>query len=326
VKGVAAVGSSTLIYDSLMTTALDSSSTEYGLLAEWIEHPKDFSSVTFQMRKEARWHDGTPITPADAIFAFNQIISKGRPFFRLYYGNVEKAEDLGDNILRFTFNEKNNRELPHIMGQLPILPKHYWKDRDFTKSSLEKPLGSGPYEIGAFEAGRHIEYERVADYWGKDLPVNIGANNFATMRFEYYKDPNAAFEAFKAGKLDLRQENSSINWATRYDFPALEKGDVIKQEITTAGPKASQAFIFNTRRDKFSDVRVREALALAFDFEWTNKAIFFGQYARPTSYFQGTEDLMATGIPEGAELEILDARIAACFAGPKSFCKRLAGR
>lgn len=305
VKGNAATGIGR-IYDTLMTSALDASSTEYGLLAEWIEHPKDFSSVTFKMRDEATWHDGKPITPKDAVFSFNLLVSKGVPFYRLYYANIEKAEDMGDNILRFTFDEKNNRELPHIMGQLLVLPEHYWKDRDFSESTLEKPLGSGPYKIGKFEAGRTLEYDRVDDYWGKDLPVNVGQHNFGKLRFEYYKDPNAAFEAFKAGQLDLREENSSINWATRYDFPAAKNGDVIKEEIVTDGPKRSQTFVFNTRREKFSDVRVREALALMFDFEWTNKAIFYGQYARPTSYFQGTSDLMSSDLPEGRELEILE--------------------
>lgn len=306
VKGDPATGAG-LIYDALMTPSLDESSTAYGLLAEWIEFPDDYSSVAFKLREGARWHDGKPITPQDVIFSFETLTSKGAPFYRFYYGNVEKAEDAGDNIVRFTFNQKNNRELPHIMGQLTILPEHYWKDRDFTRSSLDVPLGSGPYKIGKFEAGRFVDYERVEDYWGADLPVNIGTNNFDTLKFEYFKDPNAAFEAFKAGQLDLRLENSSINWATRYDFPAMERGDVIKAEIETAGPKVSQTFAFNTRRKKFADVRVREALALAFDFEWTNKAIFFGQYGRPTSYFQGTEDLMSGGVPEGRELEILEA-------------------
>jgi len=305
VKGNSAIGVSR-IYDSLMTSALDASATEYGLLAEWIEHPKDFSSVNFKIRDEAKWHDGTPITPKDVVFTFNLLITKAIPGYRLYYANVETAKDMGDNIVRFEFDEKNNRELPHIMGQLTILPEHYWKDRDFTKSSLEKPLGSGPYAIGNFEAGRHLEYDRVEDYWGKDLPVNVGQHNFDKLRFEYYKDPNAAFEAFKAGKLDHREENSSINWATRYNFPAVKGGDVVKEEIVTDGPKRSQTFVFNTRREKFSDVRVREALALMFDFEWTNKAIFYDQYARPTSYFQGTKDLMSSGKPEGRELEILE--------------------
>ena len=305
VKGNAATGVGR-IYDTLMTPALDASSTEYGLLAEWIEHPSDYSSVSFKIRDDARWHDGKPVTPKDVVFTFNMLIEKAIPGYRLYYANVENAEDAGDNIVRFTFDQKNNRELPHIMGQLVVMPEHYWKDRDFSKSSLDKPLGSGPYRIGDFEAGRHVEYERVEDYWGQDLPVNVGMNNFGKLRYEYYKAPNAAFEAFKAGKLDHRSENSSINWATRYDFPAANRGDVIKEEIETDGPKVSQTFVFNTRLDKFSDIRVREALALMFDFEWTNKAIFYGQYARPTSYFQGTADLMSSGLPEGRELEILE--------------------
>lgn len=305
VKGDAATGIG-LIYDTLMTPTYDADSTEYGLLAEWIEYPKDYSWVAFKMREEAMWHDGTPITPKDAIFAYNTLTTKGAPFYRLYYGNVEKAEDAGGGIVKFSFDQANNRELPHIMGQLVVLPEHYWKTRDFTKSSTDKPLGSGPYDIGEFEVNRVVVYDRVPDYWGKDLPVMVGHHNFDRLRYEYYKDPNAAFDAFKAGKLDHREENSSLVWATRYDFPALKDGKVEKQEIDVAGPKRTQTFVFNLRKDRFQDRRVREALALGFDFEWTNEAIFFGQYARPTSYFQGTPDLMATGVPEGAELAILE--------------------
>jgi len=295
-----------LIYDELMTNPLDEDSTSYGSLVEWIEWPKDYSSVVFKIRDEARWHDGEPITPEDVIFAYQQITTVGRPFYRAYYENVEKAEALPGNLLRFAFDQTDNRELPHIMAQVPVLPKHWWQDRAFDESSLEAPLGSGPYKVGRFEANTFCEFERVEDWWGRDLPVNRGAHNFDTLRFEYFKDPNAAFDAFKAGQVDFRAENSSLNWGTRYDFPALERGDVVKRAVELDGPKTTQSFAFNTRRPLFKDRRVREALGMAFDFEWLNKAIFFDSYARPSSYFQGTDDLMAEGLPEGRELELLE--------------------
>ena len=295
-----------VIYDELMSNPLDEDSTAYGSLVEWMEWPKDYSSVTFKIRDEARWHDGEPITPDDVVYSFELVTTMGRPLYRLYYENVEKAEALPGNLLRFTFNQSDNRELPHIMGQVPVLPKHWWKDRKFDESSLEAPLGSGPYRVGKFEANTFCEFERVEDYWGRDLPINIGKNNFDILRFEYFKDPNTAFDAFKAGQVDYRAENSSLNWGTRYDFPAMERGDVIKRAVEVDGPKATQSFAFNTRRPIFSDRRVREAIGMAFDFEWLNKAIFFGSYARPSSYFQGTSDLMAQGMPEGRELEILE--------------------
>ena len=295
-----------LIYDALMTDPFDESSTSYGLLAEWIEWPDDYSSVIFKLRDEARWHDGRPITPEDVIFSFNLMTTKGRPFYRAYYANVEKAEAIDGNCVRFVFDQKNNRELPHIMSQVPVLPKHYWEDRNFDESSLDVPLGSGPYKIGKFEANTFCEFERVEDYWGADLPVNVGANNFDILRFEYFKDPNAAFDAFKSGAVDYRDENSSLNWGTRYDFPAIERGEVVREAVEVEGPKFAQSFAFNTRRPLFKDKRVREALGLAFDFEWLNKAIFFDSYARPNSYFQGTTDLMSQGVPEGQELEVLE--------------------
>ena len=307
VKGDAATGSG-LVFESLMTSSLDESSTEYGLIAEWVEYPADYSSVTFGIREQARWHDGEPITPEDAIFSHRVLVEKGHPFFRAYYANVEKAEKVGDGVVRFAFSETGNRELPHIMGQLSILPAHWWESRDFARSGVdERLLGSGPYRVGEFTTGRSIAYERVGDYWGADLPVNVGQNNFGTIRYEYFKDEEAAFDAFKSGAIHYREENSSKRWATQYDFPALKRGEVVKREIVQGGPKATQVFAFNLRRDKFKDVRTREALALMFDFEWSNDALFYGQYARPASYFQGTEGLMATGVPEGAELALLEA-------------------
>lgn len=295
-----------LIYDPLMDVSLDEDSTSYGLLAEWMEWPDDYSSVIFKLRDEARWHDGEPITPEDVVYSYGLVTDKGRPFYRLYYANVEKAEVLDGNRVRFVFDQKDNRELPHIMAQLPVLPKHFWESRNFEDSSLEAPLGSGAYRVGTFEANTFCTFERVEDYWGVDLPINVGKSNFDTLRFEYFKDPNAAFDAFKSGAIDYRAENSSLNWGTRYDFPAMKRGEVVRESVEISGPKATQSFAFNTRRPLFADRRVREAIGFAFDFEWINKAIFFDSYARPTSYFQGTPELMAAGIPEGAELALLE--------------------
>ncbi|MEM7546982.1 MAG: extracellular solute-binding protein [Pseudomonadota bacterium] len=306
VKGDSPAGIS-LIYDSLMTPSLDQGSTQYGLLAEWFEYPDDYSWASFKLRDGARWHDGTPVTVDDVIFSFNILIEKGHPQFRFYYANVTGARDLGERVVRFDFDVKNNRELPHIMGQLTILPKHWWEGRAFDESSLEVPLGSGPYRIGAFEPGRFIQYDRVADYWGVDLPVNRGLNNMDAIRYEVFLDGTATFEAFKSGEFDFRAENSASTWAEKYDFPAVGRGLVQREEIETEGPKQTQTFAFNLRRPKFQDRRVREAISLAFDFERTNKAIYFSQYARPRSYFQGTESLMPAGAPEGAELAMLEA-------------------
>ncbi len=295
-----------IIFDTLMTSSLDQGSTEYGLLAEWMEHPDDYSWASFRLRDGARWHDGAPITVDDVIFSLNILLEKGHPQYKFYYANVVEAIDLGDRVVRFNFDVKNNRELPHIMGQLAILPKHWWEGRAFDESSLEPPLGSGPYRIGAFEAGRYIEYERVKDYWGADLPVNIGKNNFDTIRYEIFLDGEAAFEGFKSGEFDYRAENSASKWAQQYEFPAAKKGLVTKEEIVEEGPKRIQTFAFNLRRPQFQNRKVREAIKLAFDFERTNATVYFGQYARPRSYFQGTDSLMATGAPTGAELAMLE--------------------
>ncbi|MEL7463086.1 MAG: extracellular solute-binding protein [Pseudomonadota bacterium] len=295
-----------LIFDQLMARPQDEGSAEYGLLTEWIERPKDFSSAAFKIRPEARWHDGRPVTAADVVFTFNVLKEKGQPFYRFYYENVVDARDMGDGVVRFDFDQANNRELPQIMGQLTVLPKHWWESRAFDESSLEPMLGSGPYRIGAFETGRYIEYERVEDYWAADLPVNRGQHNIDRVRYEIFLDADAAFEGFKSGEFDFRDENSASKWAQGYDFPAVERGFVQRKEIPTEGPKRSQTFAFNLRRPKFQDRRVREAIKLAFDFERTNKAVYFEQYARPRSFFQGTPGLMAEGVPEGAELAMLD--------------------
>jgi len=301
-----------LIYETLMQDSLEEPSTSYGLIAEWASYPPDFSSVTFKLRDEARWQDGTPIAPEDVVYSL-EINKAANPRMGLYYKNVAKAEATGQNQVTFTFDVKGNRELPMIMGQLTILPKHYWtgKDangnqRDPLKTTLEPPLGSGPYRIKQMTPGRTISYERVADYWGKDLPVNRGEWNFDTIRFDYYRDETVAFEGFKAGNLDYWQEASSKNWATAYDFAAVRDGLIKRQEVETERSQPMQCFVFNVRRPQFQDRRVRKAFALAFDFEWANKNLFFGQYARVGSYFQGTELAAPADLPQGRELEILN--------------------
>ena len=301
-----------LIYETLMQDSLEEPSTSYGLIAEWASYPPDFSSVTFKLRDEARWQDGTPITPEDVVYSL-EINKAANPRMGLYYKNVAKAEATGPNQVTFTFDVKGNRELPMIMGQLTILPKHYWMDKDANgnqrdplKTTLEPPLGSGPYRIKQMTPGRTISYERVADYWGKDLPVNRGQWNFDTIRFDYYRDETVAFEGFKAGNLDYWQEASSKNWATAYDFAAVRDGLIKRQEVETERSQPMQCFVFNIRRPQFQDRRVRQAFALAFDFEWANKNLFFGQYARVGSYFQGTELAAPADMPQGRELEILN--------------------
>jgi microcin C transport system substrate-binding protein len=299
-----------LINDTLMVSSPDESSTEYGLIAEWVSHPADFSSATFGLRQGARFHDGKPITPEDVIFSL-ETLKKTHPQFGYYYKNVVKAEKTGEREVTFTFDQTGNRELPLIVGQLPVLPKHYWEGkgengepRDLAKTTLEIPLGSGPYRIKSFEPGRNIVYERVKDWWAKDLPVTIGQWNFDELRYEYFRDRVPAFEAFKAGGIDFFVENSAKEWATAYVFDALSAGHVRKEEIKDGDPPQMQAFAFNLRRPQFQDSRVRRAFILAFDFEWANKNIFFDQYARVTNYF-GEEDLRSRGLPEGLELEIL---------------------
>jgi len=292
-------------YDSLMVSSLDEPSTMYGLIAETIAWPDDFSWVEFTLRPEARWHDGQPITADDVIFSFNSLKDKGAPFYRFYYSNVVKAEIITDQKVRFTFSQAGNRELPQIMGQLVVLPKHYWASRDFSTSTLEPPLGSGPYRIGKVDTNRSITYERVTDYWAKDLPVSRGTNNFDQVIYEYFRDQTVALEAFKAGAYDFRAENSAKNWATAYNFPAFEKGLVKRELIPDETGAGMQSFAFNLRRAKFRDRAVRQAISMTFDFEWTNKTLFYGQYQRTRSFFEGSE-LAATGLPSPDELAILE--------------------
>lgn len=300
-----------LIYESLMTGALDEVSTEYGALAEAVTHPGDFSSVTYRLRPQAKWHDGRPVTPEDVIFSI-EAFKKHHPQYSAYYRHVVKAEKVGERDVKFTFDGPGNRELPQIVGQLTVLPKHWWegtdsegRKRDISQTTLEKPLGSAAYRIKDFVAGRSITLERVKDWWGADLSVNVGRNNFDEQRYEYFRDSTVALEAFKGDQVDFRTENSAKNWATAYDFPAVSDKRVVLEEFPNRSSGIMQAFVPNIRRDKFRDPRVRRALNFAFDFEEMNKQIFFDQYKRISSYFDGTE-LASGGLPQGKELEILE--------------------
>ncbi len=296
--------------DSLMTSSLDEVSAEYGLLAESVSYPDDFTSCTYRLRPEAKWHDGKPVTVEDVIFSFNAFKTHD-PQLSAYYRHVTKAEKTGEREVTFTFDQAGNRELPQIVGQINVLPKHWWegkdaqgRQRDISQTTLEPPLGCGAYRVKSFVPGRSITYERVPDYWGNDVNVNLGTNNFDELRYEYFRDSTVALEAFKADQVDWRTENSAKDWATAYDFPAVRDKRVVLEEFDIRNVGIMQAFAFNTRRDKFKDPRVRRAFNFAFDFEEMNKQIFFGQYKRINSYFEGTE-LASSGLPEGLELEIL---------------------
>lgn len=300
-----------LIYDTLFVPALDEVSSEYGLVAEAVNYPDDFSSASFRLRAEAKWHNGKPVTPDDVLFSFNAF-KKLSPQAGAEYRHVIKAEITGNREITFTFDGPGNRSLPQALGRLTVLPKEWWegsdadgKKRSIGDTTLEPPLGSGAYRIKEFAPGSNIVYERVKDYWGKDLNVRIGRDNFDELRFEYFRNSTTAIEAFKKNAVDWRIENSSKNWATAYDFSAVKDKRVILEEFPINKFGIMQAFAFNIRRDKFKDSRVRRAFNYAFDFDNMNKQIFFGQYKRIASYFEGTE-LAATGVPTGRELELLE--------------------
>jgi microcin C transport system substrate-binding protein len=300
----------TRIYDQLLTPSLDEISTEYGLLAEAVSYPPDTSFAIYRLRREARWHDGETVTPEDVIYSF-EVFKKNWPVYGAYYRHVVKAEQSGEREITFRFDQPGNRELPQILGQLTILPKHWWEGtdangnkRDVTATMLEPPLGSGPYRIKDFVPGRSIVYERVKDYWGRNLNVNIGRDNFEEVRVEYYRDSTTELVAFTADQFDWRVESSAKNWATAYDFPAVRDKRVVREEFPVRSQGIMQAFVANIRRDKFKDPRVRRALNYVFDFEEMNKQLFYGQYERINSYFFGTE-LASSGLPQGLELEIL---------------------
>ncbi|SDJ41620.1 extracellular solute-binding protein [Pseudomonas abietaniphila] len=294
-----------LIYDTLARQGLDEPFTEYGLIAGKIEKAPDNSWVRFYLRPEAKFNDGHPVRAEDVVFSFNTLIKDGSPLYRSYYADVDQVVAEDPLTVLFKFKHNDNRELPLIIGQLPVLPKHWWASRDFNKGNLEIPLGSGPYKVVDVKAGRSVRYERVKDYWGKDLPVNKGLYNFDRLSTDYYRDNTVALEALKAGAFDFWQEMTAKNWATAYDVPAVREGRLIKEEIPNGNPQGMQGFIFNLRKPMFQDVRVRQALSLLLDFEWTNKQLFFGTYTRTKSYFDNS-DMASRGLPSDAELKILE--------------------
>jgi microcin C transport system substrate-binding protein len=317
-----------LIFETLTAPSLDEVATEYGLIAEQISYPADFAWAIYRLRREARWHDGAPITPEDVIFSFDAF-KTNNPRQSAYYRHVTKVEKTGEHEVTFRFDAPGNRELPQIVGQLQVMPKHWWegndksgRKRDITATTLEPPLGSGPYRIKEFVAGRSLVLERVKDAWANGLAVNVGQNNFDEMRYEYFRDNTVAFEAFKADQFDYRRENVARNWMTAYDFPAVNEKRIVREEFPMRSIGIMQCFAFNTRREKFKDARVRRAFNFAYDFEEMNKQIFYGQYRRIGSYFDGTElawnwrpdpeELSTAKVvpggdrPEGLELEILE--------------------
>ena len=321
-KGRAAKGL-TLIYDTLTVESYDEVSTAYGLLAESVTYPDDFAWATYRLRPQARWHDGKPVTSEDVVFSLD-ILKKQSPMYIAYYQHVVKAEKVGERDVKFTFDAPGNRELPMIVGQLNVLPKHWWegtdssgKKRDITATTLEAPLGNGAYRVKSFEVGRRVVYERVNDYWGKDVNVNVGCDNFDEFRFEYFRDLTAAREAFKGGHLDFWVENSAKEWATAYDFPAVQEKRVLLEEFHVQNMGLMRAFAFNIRRDNFKDPRLRRAFNCAFDFEEMNKQLSYGQDTRIDSYFHGSElawnapgdgdeSGASTARPRGLELDILE--------------------
>lgn len=304
-RGVAAAGVSTYLYDTLLARSDDEPSSKYGLVAESVEVPEDRSHVIFNLREEARFQDGQPITADDVKFSFELLVSDGHPTFKNYYHDVSKVTVENERRIRFDFSSTSNRELPFILGEFPIFPEHYWQDRTFGENGLDVPVGSGPYRIAKFEAGRSVTYGRVEDYWAKDLAPRKGRFNFDNIVIEYYTDDTVALESFRAGNYDYRIESSAKNWATAYSGDALEAGKIIKESIDHNRPAGMQAFIFNSRREVFKDPAVRKALAYGFDFQWANKNLFYGQYTRTKSYFENSE-LASSGLPTGRELEILE--------------------
>jgi microcin C transport system substrate-binding protein len=303
-----------LVFETLTTPSLDENSTQYGNLAEAFSYPDDFSSVTFRMNPRAKWADGKPVTAEDVVWTFNKVIELN-PSQANYFANVTKAEVSAPGEVTFTFDQGGNRELPHIMGQLIVLPQHWWeatgpdgKPRDIGRSTLEPPMGSGPYKLASFSPGTSITYERDPSYWGLKEPFNVGQNNFAAIKYEYFRDTTAEFEGFKGDAFDWWDENIALRWQNEYNFPAVTEGKVVKELFENAyrGSGILVGFVPNLRKPLFQNEALREAMLYAFDFEELDKLRFFGQYDRINSYFYGTE-FASSGLPQGEELEILNS-------------------
>lgn len=303
-KGDAAHGLDYL-FDSLMVRAQDEPDSVYGLIAETADVAADRLSVTFKLRTAAKFADGTPVTADDVVFSFTTLKEKGRPEYKLTLRDVVSAEAIDAATVRYIFKGELIRDLPLVVATLPVLSKAYYTTENFEETTLKAPLGSGPYAIKDFRPGTYVAYKRREDYWAKDLPVNRGRFNFDELRYDYYRDRNVELEAIKSGQLDLREEFTSVNWATGYDILAVREGRLIKDTLGDERPSGAQGYFLNTRRDKFKDVRVREALDLAFDFEWSNKKLFYGLYTRTASFFENS-DMKATGLPSPEELALLE--------------------
>ena len=296
VRGSAAAGIRWHVFESLMGRAYDEPFSLYGLIAESITTPDDRSWVEFTLRPEARFSDGKPVTVEDVIFTIETLRDQGRPNHKFYYGKVTSMEKTGDRSVRLTFSEDGDREMPLIMGLMPILPRHVYEGQDFTRTGLTPMIGSGPYTIGDVDPGSSITFVRNPDYWGKDVPAARGHNNFDRIRYDYFRDANASFEAFKSGEYTLRIEDDPTRWSTGYDVPAVKDGRIIRESIRKKTPSGMRALVFNTRRDVFSDIRIRKALGLMFDFEWINKNLFYGLYTRTRSFYDNSE-LSSAGRP-----------------------------
>ncbi len=304
-KGDSAAGLLEHLYDSLVVGSGDEKDAAYGLVAHSIEVADDRMSTTFYMRPEARFADGSPVTADDPVFTFDTLKTKGHPSYRFVLRDVVKAEAIDKHTVRYTFKGDQTRDLPLLVGGLPILSKAYYDTRDFTKTTLdEPPLGSGPYELVGHKPNAYVDYRRRDDYWAKDLPVNVGQNNFAEIRYNYYQDRGASLIGFAGGEYDLREEFVSKSWATGYNFPAVKDGRVKLLTLPDDTPSGTQGWFINTRRKKFADPRVRQALGYAFDFEWTNKNLFFSLYKRTDSFFVNSE-MAASGKPSPEELALL---------------------
>lgn len=307
IKGNPGDGVGTLVYQTLMEQAYDEPFSMYGLLAESVERAEDNSSVTFNLRTIAKWEDGKPVTADDVVWSFNALMKEGAPFYKAYYADVKEVIAESPTRVTFIFKTKENNELPMIIGQLPVLPKHYFTDgkHQFGVTTLTPPIGSGPYKLSAVAPGRSITYTKVENWWGKDLPVFKGRYNFNQIIYNYFRDQNVGLEAFFAGNYDIQQEMIAKSWATSYNAPPVLDGRIIKQEIANKRPQGSQSWLYNIRKPIFKDREVRKALAYAFDFEWENKQFAYGAYTRTRSFFENS-DLASKGLPSGKELEILE--------------------
>lgn len=306
IKGLAAPGITQYLFQSLMVPSYDEPQSYYGLIAQSIYLAPDRSYAEFVLNPKARWHDGTPITVEDVIWTLNTLKEKGHPLYRVTYAPIERAEKIGPRSVRFWFDDVEHRELPLIAASMPILPKHYYEKVPFEKTTLEPPLGSGPYKVSRIDPGRSITFRRVEDYWAKNLPTQRGLYNFDTIKIDVYRDDVVALEGIKSHQFDYYEEYIARNWATAYHTPAIKSGELIKVKIPNKIPRGMQGFMFNTRRDKFADPRVREAIGLTLDYEWMNKTLFYNAYERNKSYFQNNDLFQSTATPQGAELALLE--------------------